>query len=64
MLTGSETPPEVKDLAHRAAAAIHNTEMRVLEGHGHFAFQNNPAMVAAIIRQFTTVAPPTQPLGA
>lgn len=45
MLTGSETPPEVKDLAHRAAVAIPNTERRVLEGHGHFAFQNDPAMV-------------------
>jgi pimeloyl-ACP methyl ester carboxylesterase len=54
MLTGSETPPDVSDLAHRAAAAIPKTEIRVLEGHGHFAFQDDPAMVAAIIRQFTT----------
>lgn len=63
MLTGSETPPEVRDLAHRAAAAIPNTEMRVLEGHGHFAFQDDPAMVAAIILEFTTPANPGQPAG-
>jgi pimeloyl-ACP methyl ester carboxylesterase len=54
MLTGSETPSEVSDLAHRAAAVIPKTEIRVLEGHGHFACQDDPAMVAAIIRQFTT----------
>ncbi len=53
MLTGSETPAGLRDLAHRAAAAIPDTEMRVLEGHGHFAFHDEPAMVAAIIRRFT-----------
>jgi len=63
MLTGSETPPDVRDLAHRAAAAIPNTEMRVLEGHGHFAFQDEPAAVAAIIRQFTAGPAPTRPSG-
>jgi pimeloyl-ACP methyl ester carboxylesterase len=63
MLTGSETPPDVRDLAHRAAAAIPHTEMRVLEGHGHFAFQDEPAMVAAIIRQFTAGPSPTRPSG-
>jgi pimeloyl-ACP methyl ester carboxylesterase len=62
MLTGSETPPDVRDLAHRAAAAIPNTEIRVLEGHAHFAFHDDPAMVAAIIRQFTTVRQYSRPL--
>lgn len=52
MLAGSETPPDVTDLTHRAAAAIPNAEIRVLEGHGHFAFQDDPAIVAAAIRQF------------
>lgn len=52
MLTGSETPPDVRDLTHRAAAAIPSTEIRVLEGHGHFAFRDDPAMVAAAIKQF------------
>ena len=52
MLTGSETPPVVHELTRRAAAAIPDARIRVLEGHGHFAFQTDPAMVAAIIREF------------
>lgn len=60
MLTGSRTPPDVRDLTRRAAVAIPNTELRTLEGHAHFAFQDDPAMVAAIIRQFTA-RPSTDP---
>jgi pimeloyl-ACP methyl ester carboxylesterase len=52
MLTGSESPPAVRRLARRAAAAIPGARVRVLDGHGHFAFQEEPAMVAAIIREF------------
>jgi pimeloyl-ACP methyl ester carboxylesterase len=52
VLTGSETPPAVREATGRAAAAISNAEIQVLEGHGHFAFQADPAMVAAVIRQF------------
>jgi len=52
VLTGSETPPAVREATDRAAAAISNAEIQVLEGHGHFAFQADPAMVAAVIRQF------------
>jgi pimeloyl-ACP methyl ester carboxylesterase len=52
MLTGSESPPVMQDLAHRAVAAIPKAEIRTLEGHGHFAFQTDPAMVAATVRKF------------
>jgi pimeloyl-ACP methyl ester carboxylesterase len=51
VLTGSETPPVVTETTHRAAAAISDAQIQVLEGHGHFAFQTDPAMVAGIIRQ-------------
>jgi len=52
MLAGSETDPELAECTHRAAAAIPNAEIRVLEGHAHFAFKSDPAMVATIIRDF------------
>jgi pimeloyl-ACP methyl ester carboxylesterase len=52
LLTGSETPPGVAELTSRAAAAIPGSEVRVLEGHGHFAHRSDPAMVAAIVREF------------
>jgi pimeloyl-ACP methyl ester carboxylesterase len=52
LLTGSKSPPVVSELTNRAAAAIPDAQIRVLDGHGHFAHQADPAMVAAIIRQF------------
>jgi pimeloyl-ACP methyl ester carboxylesterase len=52
VLTGSESPPAVKETTDRAAAAISNAEIQVLEGHGHFAFQTDPAMVAAVITRY------------
>lgn len=52
MLTGSESPPVVTDATHQAAAAIPDARIEVLEGHGHFAHRTEPAMVAAIIKQF------------
>ncbi|MGH2704466.1 MAG: hypothetical protein ACRDJ4_05035 [Actinomycetota bacterium] len=34
----------------------------MLEGHGHFAFQTDPAMVAALIREFSSSwMPPVSP---
>lgn len=39
VLTGSETPPALRETTDRAAAAISHAEIQVLEGHGHFAFQ-------------------------
>ena len=52
MLTGSETGPELAGCTHRAAAVIPNGEIRVLDGHGHFAHKTGPAMVAAIVCDF------------
>jgi pimeloyl-ACP methyl ester carboxylesterase len=50
--SGSETPPAVTAATHRAAAAIPDARIHVLEGHGHFAHRTDPAMVGAIIREF------------
>ena len=52
MLAGSESPTVLKDATHQAAAAIADVQVRVLERQGHFAHRTDPAMVAAIIRQF------------
>lgn len=52
LLTGSETDPRLSELTQRAAAAIPGSRIRVLEGHGHLAFNTDPAMVAGIIREF------------
>jgi pimeloyl-ACP methyl ester carboxylesterase len=52
VLAGWESPPAQDEATHLAAAAISDTQIRVLEGHGHFAFQTDPAMVAGIIREF------------
>jgi pimeloyl-ACP methyl ester carboxylesterase len=51
-LTGSDSVPVVTQATHRAAAAIPNAQIRVLEGHGHFAHKTDPAMVSAVITQF------------
>jgi pimeloyl-ACP methyl ester carboxylesterase len=54
LLTGSESVPAVVRATHQAAAAIPQARIRVLEGHAHFAHKTDPAMVAAIIRQFVS----------
>ncbi|MGH9150697.1 MAG: alpha/beta fold hydrolase [Acidimicrobiales bacterium] len=53
MLTGSETPEAVAEATRRAAAAIPGATIRTLHGHGHFAHKADPALVAAIIVEFT-----------
>lgn len=52
LLTGSESAPEIAELTGRAAAAIPTAEIRVLDGHAHFAYKADPAMVSAIVREF------------
>jgi pimeloyl-ACP methyl ester carboxylesterase len=52
LLAGSESPPVLNQATHQAAAAISDARIRVLEGYGHLATRTDPAMVAAIIRQF------------
>lgn len=52
LLAGSESPPAQGEATRRAAAAIPASQIRVLEGQGHFAIQSDPALVASIIRDF------------
>lgn len=52
LLSGSESPSSVIEATHRAAAAIPDARLHVLEGHGHFAHRTDPAMVVSIIRDF------------
>lgn len=54
LLAGSESGPELAEATRRAAAAIPGAEVRVLDGHGHFAFKADPTMVASIIREHMT----------
>jgi len=53
LLSGSESPASVKQATHRAAEAISDDRIHVLEGHGHFAHRSEPAMVVSIIREFS-----------
>ena len=51
-LMGSDSVAVVKDATALAAAAISGSQVRVLDGHEHFAHRTDPEMVAEIIRQF------------
>jgi pimeloyl-ACP methyl ester carboxylesterase len=51
VLAGSESPPVQETATRLAVDAIPGAELRVLEGHGHFAIQTDPALVAGIIRE-------------
>ena len=51
-LTGSDSVPVVAEATERAAAAIPDAQIRVLQGHGHFAHRTDPTMVGAIVSQF------------
>ena len=53
-LAGSDSVPVVNQATERAVAAIPNAQIRVLDGHGHFAHKTDPTMVSAIIQQFTS----------
>jgi len=59
LLAGSESPPAQVEATGQAAAAIPDAEILVLEGHGHFAIQSDPAMVAAVLRAFIAPRPPS-----
>lgn len=52
LLAGSDTGAALAELTRRAAAAIPGAHIRTLEGHGHFAYRSDPALVAGIIREF------------
>lgn len=52
LLSGSDSPPDVKRATDAAAAAISGARIHLLQGHAHVAHRTNPAIVAAIIRKF------------
>jgi pimeloyl-ACP methyl ester carboxylesterase len=52
LLAGSDSVTEVTKATQQAAAAIPNAQVRVLDGHGHFAHKTDPAMVDALVRDF------------
>ncbi len=52
LLTGSDSVPVVVEASDRAAAAIPDSRIRELAGHGHFAHHTDPAMVAEVVGQF------------
>jgi pimeloyl-ACP methyl ester carboxylesterase len=52
LLAGSESPPVLSEATRRAADAIPNPHIRLLEGHGHIAHRTDPCMVAALISEF------------
>jgi pimeloyl-ACP methyl ester carboxylesterase len=54
VLAGSESPPVQETATRLAVEAIPGAEVRVLTGHGHFAIQTDPAMVAETIRGVIT----------
>jgi pimeloyl-ACP methyl ester carboxylesterase len=52
MLAGSDSVPVVAEATHRAAAAIPNARILMLDGHNHFAHKTDPTAVTEIIRDF------------
>jgi pimeloyl-ACP methyl ester carboxylesterase len=53
-LAGSDSVPAVTKATDEAIAAIPHAQLRVLDSHGHFAHKTDPAMVAAVIRDFVS----------
>lgn len=54
LLTGSDSDATIGALTRRAAEVISGAQIRVLEGHGHFAYKTDPATVADIVREWTS----------
>jgi pimeloyl-ACP methyl ester carboxylesterase len=54
LLSGSASPPDIKKATGDAAAAITPARVHNLDGHEHIAHLTDPAMVAAVIREFLT----------
>lgn len=50
LLSGSESPSGIRRCTDLAAAALPGAEVRVLEGHGHLAHRDDPALVADLLR--------------
>ncbi len=54
LLTGSDSDADLAACTREAAAAIPGARVRVIDGHAHFAYKSDPAMVAALIRDFVS----------
>lgn len=52
MLTGSDSPPAIIDITERLANLLPDAKIVVLDGHGHFAHKEDPAMVTNLITRF------------
>ncbi|WP_431681316.1 alpha/beta fold hydrolase [Kitasatospora sp. KL5] len=53
LLSGSQSPPSLKQATAEAAEALPRARVRVLDGHAHIAHRTDPALVAGIVRAFT-----------
>ena len=58
LLTGAQTDAALAESTRLAAAAIPNAQARVLDGHGHFAYKTDPALVADVILEFLATCTP------
>jgi pimeloyl-ACP methyl ester carboxylesterase len=58
LLAGSDSVPVVTEATMLAAAAIPDSDVRVLEGHGHFAHRTDPDLVTKIVVEFATAQRP------
>lgn len=52
LLSGGDSSESLTTATQRAAAALPDARVRVLDGHGHFAHRADPEMVVSIIREF------------
>lgn len=52
LLAGADSPAAQTEATHRAATAIPNSAIHVLDGHSHIAHRIDPAMVSAIVAEF------------
>lgn len=57
LLSGSESTASVRAATDRAAAAIPDARIHVLEGHAHFAHRTAPALVVSVIVNFIAAGP-------
>ncbi len=51
-LAGSDSLPAIAKATDEARAVIPDAQVRMLDGHGHFAHKTDPAMVTAVLREF------------
>jgi pimeloyl-ACP methyl ester carboxylesterase len=56
LLAGAESHPVLRQATDRALAAIPGARVEVLDGHAHLAHRSDPAMVAAVIREFVALS--------